>query len=430
MRLLLLSHFYPPEMGGCAARMHGLAKWLVRFGHDVTVVTGFPNYPSGRIDPIYRGKFRHNTDVEGVNLVCTWVYTTPKHGKLRRLMNYFSFVLSSLLIGIFSRRSYDAIVVTSPPLFLGISGWLISFIRRTPWVLDIRDIWPDVGIEGGQLQPGSFMVRWGSKLERFLYRRATHITVVTEAKKHNVANKVAVPDKISIVENGVDLDLFEQVLGAPEMQADFRTANQLENTFLVSYAGLFGLFQGLGVVLRAAKQLLSEPNIHFLLIGEGPERNELVAYAQRHRLHNVTFLPVQSREKLLPLIATSDAMLVPLVNDQVVDAVPSKLLEAWGCKKGVVYIGSGEAETLVKRSQGGVVIEPGSPQKIADILNGMNNKSIDYSAWGEMGYQFVADHFERSLLARKMERVCECLSQNQNKIESTLLPAQTQALSL
>jgi len=419
MKLLLLSHFYPPEMGGCAARMHGLAKWLVRFGHDVTVLTGFPNYPSGRIDPGHRWKFRYDAELDGIKLIYSWVYATPQKGKLRRLLNYFSFVLSSVIVGLFSRGSYDAIIVTSPPLFLGLAGWIISVVRRTPWVLDIRDIWPDIGVEGGQLKPDSFMVRWGHSLERFLYRRATHITVVTNAKQENIANKVEVRSKISVVENGVDLDVFEKVLNNPDINSDIRSANQLDDKFLISYAGLFGFFQGLDIVLRAANKLLAESNIHFVLVGEGPQRDDLVAYAQQHELRNVTFLPLQSRERLLPLIETSNAMLVPLVNDQVVDAVPSKLLEAWGCKKGVVFIGSGEAEALVRTCQGGIVIQPGSPDLLADTLLAMQNGSIDYSQWGEQGYRFVQEHFERSLLARKMEHVCDRVQRERLKSEST-----------
>lgn len=415
MRLLLLSHYYPPEMGGCGSRMHGLAKWLVRSGHEVTVITGFPNYPAGKIDKQYRGKWTATDELDGVRIIYSWIYASPESGKLPRLMNYFSFVFSSMVAGVFLRQPFDVIVATSPPLFLGLSGWMISRLRRRPWILDIRDIWPDVAVEAGEFKPNSFMVRWGSRLERFLYRRATHITVVTNAKRENLGRKSVPAPKISVVENGVDLDVLQRVSEDCQAGSPFRSEHGLEGKFLVSYAGLFGVFQGLDVVLAAARQLLEESDVHFVMVGEGVKRAELLAYADDHGLHNVTFLPLQPRDKLLPLIHESDAMLVPLVNEQLVDAVPSKLLEAWGCGKGVIYIGSGEAESLVRECEGGIVIAPGSPTKIADAIRDMRHGVLDYLPWGERGHQFVKQRFERSILARKIESVCRKLCSSGNK---------------
>jgi len=415
MRLLLLSHYYPPEMGGCGSRMHGLAKWLVRFGHEVTVVTGFPNYPAGTVDKQYRGKFSDTVELDGVHVIYSWIYASPKRGKLPRLLNYFSFVFSSMVTGVFLRRSFDVVVATSPPLFLGLSGWMISRLRGRPWVLDIRDIWPDVAVEAGEFKPGSFMVRWGGRLERFLYRRATHITVVTNAKRDNLRKKSVSEQKISVVENGVDLDILRCQSDGGEAEPRFRSQYGLQGKLLVSYAGLFGVFQGLDVVLGAARRLLEDRDVHFVMVGEGVKRDELLAYANEHGLNNVTFLPLQPREKLLPLIHESDAMLIPLVNKQLVDAVPSKLLEAWGCGKGVIYVGSGEAESLVRECEGGVVIEPGSPAKIADAIREMRQGVLDYRQWGERGHQFVKQRFERSILARKLESVCRGLDAMENR---------------
>ncbi|MEE9189634.1 MAG: glycosyltransferase family 4 protein, partial [Candidatus Neomarinimicrobiota bacterium] len=179
-RILFLTHFYPPEMGGASARTSGLSKWLVRFGNNVTVLTGFPNYPSGKIYPGYKRRLTQNEYIDGVRVVRTWIYASSYKSKINRILNNLSFMISSIITGLQLKGRFDVVIASSPPLFIGISGWIISKLRRTPWIFDIRDIWPDIGIETGLFEEGHILMRWGKRLAKFMYDRADHITPVTQ----------------------------------------------------------------------------------------------------------------------------------------------------------------------------------------------------------------------------------------------------------
>lgn len=403
MKILILTHFYPPEMGGAAARLSGLARWLVRYGHEVTVVTGFPSYPTGVIPDAYRGKFRVREEVDGVDVLRTWVYASPSKSSLRRLANYFSFVASSTIAGLTAGRAYDVVLASSPPLFIGIAGAALARLRRIPFVFDIRDIWPELAVEAGIFEPDSAIVRWGERLERFLYRQAAHVSVVTQAKRRKLEQKGVPAHKLSIVPNGLDLELFQ-----PAGKIDWRgELNLADSDFLVVYAGLIGVFQGLEVAIDAASALRERDDVHFLFVGDGVKRDALQRRAAEQSLTNVTFLPPQPRDVIPDILQASDAALVPLVNSQLVDAVPSKLLEAWGSRRPVILVAGGEARRLVSEAQGGVIVPPEAPQRLADTVLKLKEEPDRLSEYAERGYAYVARHFDRPKLARQMEDVLQ-----------------------
>lgn len=402
MNILILAHYYPPEMGGAAARLRGLARWLAAFGHHVTVITGLPNYPSGIVLEAYRGKLRVRETIDGVDVLRTWVYASSHRSRWRRLANYFSFVGSAIVSGLTARRRYDVVLASSPPLFIGLAGWVLARSHRVPWVLDIRDLWPDVAVEAGEFGADATITRWGHRLARFLYRRATHIVPVTDNKRHKLVEAGVPPEKLTIVTNGVDLDLLSS---APPR--DWRGELGLENRFVVVYAGLLGIAQGVEVVVDAAATLRDQPEYHFLIVGDGVQRAEIIRRAEALGLKNITFLPAQPREAVPSILHAADVAWVPLVSDKLVDAVPSKLLEAWGCNRPVILAAGGEAARLVEEAGGGVVIPARQPQRLAEAVVKLASDPQRLKNYADNGYRFVKDRFERETLAREMEAVLQ-----------------------
>jgi glycosyltransferase involved in cell wall biosynthesis len=401
LKVLILSHFYPPEMGGAAARVHGLSRWLVKFGHVVTVITGFPNYPSGIIPRHYHGKLKVREQVDGVDIIRTWVYTSS-HGKnIGRLSNYMSFVASSVVAGLFLKQRFDVILASSPPLFLGLAGLALSRIRRTPFVLDVRDLWPDIAVEAGVFEPDDVRVRLGRKLANFLYSRAAHLTPVTLRKKSKILGEGIEPEKLTVVPNGVDFD----ELGRDQVEVRWREKLNLGGAFVVAYTGLIGIAQGVGIAVEAANLLKEEPDIHFLIVGDGIEREELMKKALAFGLKNISFVESQPRQVVPSLLAATDIALVPLVSQKLDDAVPSKLLEAWACRKPVLLVAGGEAADLVLKAGGGFVLSSREPRELADLVRKLASDREGLQRCAENGLAYVRTNFDRKELARLMENV-------------------------
>lgn len=402
MRILILAHYYPPEMGGAAARLHGLARWMAHDGHDVTVVTAFPNYPSGQFPDEYKGKFHTNEMLDGVNLRRTWVYTSPQRSSWRRIANYLSFTITGTLNGLAAGGDFDVVLVSSPPLFIGLAGWIISRLRRVPFVFDIRDIWPDVAVEAGEFAPDGKVTRLANWLANFLYGKADHMTPVTEYKFKKLADIGVPAEKMTVVTNGVDLDYV-----AAAETGDMRAELGLEHKFIVLYAGLLGIAQGVDIAIRAAGRLREQKEIHFVIVGDGVKRAELYEQTRALGLTNVTMLPRQPREKIPSFLTMADVCLVPLVSKQINDAVPSKLLEAWAYGRPVILAAGGESADIVQQCQGGLVIEPGDDGQLADAVLAMQADPRQLAQYAQNGRDLVCRCYDRRVLAQQMARVLQ-----------------------
>lgn len=379
--------------------------------HDVTVIAGFPNYPAGVIPDKYRRKFTADEELDGVHVKRCWVYATPKRGSVRRLANYFSFVLTSFLRGLFLRQKFDVVVASCPPLFIGITGWMLAWTRRTRFVFDIRDIWPDVAVEAGEFSEDALITRLGSSLANFLYRRADHITPVTENKRARLVEKNVPADKISLVSNGVDLDLVT----FPDDVDGFREQLDLVGKCVFVYAGLLGIAQRVEIVAEAATFLTDDDEIHFLIVGDGVRRTEIEAIVSENSLTNVTFLPRQPREAMPRILSLADACLVPLATSELQDAVPSKLLEAWAYSKPAILVAAGEAADLVHQSGGGTVVVPGDVESLVQAVRNMKAAPAERTAMGKSGHRFVEEHLDRPILAKKMSAVLSAVVANENR---------------
>jgi len=396
MRITFLCQYFPPEMGAPSARTFEHARHWASLGHDVTVITGFPNHPTGIIRPEYRGYLAKQERVEGIDLLRTWIYVTPNKGFVRRVLNFLSFFCSSLVFGGLVTKRPDVVVGTSPQFFCAVAAYLLSRIKRVPFVFEVRDIWPQSAVELGALR-NRLLIRALEAIELFLYRRAALIVPVAESTRPYLMSKGIAPEKIKIIPNGIDARYLAEASATPE---SVRAEMGLQDKFIISYIGTHGMSHALDVVLRAAEMLNEDAATHFLLIGEGAEKERLKRLAADLKLKNVTFLDAQPRQRLLAFYRASNVSLVPLRRLPIFKKVlPSKLFELMGVGCPLICSVEGEAAALVQRAEAGLCIEPENAAALVAAIKRLRAEpqlAQEFSAHGE---RFVKAHYLRSTLA-------------------------------
>src|SRR5438067_555346 len=308
VRILFLTQYYPPETGAPQNRISDWAVRLAARGHEITVLTAMPNYPGGKIFQEYRGRVLCEERRDGIRVLRTWIYATQSKDFIPRLMNYFSFAVSSVLLGIFKTGRQDVIVVESPPLFTGISGLVLRVLLRAKLVFNVSDLWPESAVALGVLK-NRLLITLSTWLENLLYRKSALITGQTNGIVSKIATRF--PQKqVELITNGIDTEFFKST--SVERARDARQKVNINNGFVVGYAGLHGLAQGLETVLDAANQLKQYSDISFAFFGDGPEKPRLERLACDMALDNVRFYPNQSRSMVPEVLATFDASVVPL----------------------------------------------------------------------------------------------------------------------
>lgn len=396
MKILYVSQYFPPEMGAPAGRVYELSKHWVEAGHHVTVLTGFPNHPTGVVPQNYRRQMRRITmreRVDGIEVVRTWLYPAPNRRPMERMSNYSSFCVSACLRGLFLERP-DVVIATSPQLLVGLTGWWIGRLKRCPFVFEVRDLWPESLLASGVGRQDSLLIRSLERLASFLYHRSDRIAVVTEAFKDNLVMRRGLPtEKIDVVENGVETELF-----SPEKDgAVIRTSNGLDGRFIVSYIGTIGSAHGLDIILQAARRLNEIlPEALFLLVGEGAEKEKLRALAEKERLSNILFLDQQPRHTIPLFINASDVCLVLLRKAELFTTVlPSKMLEFMACGRPVVLGVDGQARKILDQAEAGVYISPGDPEALVQAVIDLYRDPTLRSRLGENGREFICKHYSR-----------------------------------
>lgn len=409
MNILYVSQYFPPEIGAPAARVSELSRYWVEQGHEVTVLTGFPNHPTGKIPPEYRSKFRRmimRERISGVNVVRTWLLPFANRRPYERMLNYSSYCASAVLTGTFLNRP-DVIVATSPQLLAGLAGWWISRCKRAPFVFEVRDLWPESLLAVGAASESSLLYRTLARVAGFLYRAADHIVVVTPAfKTHLVKHWRVPPEKISNVPNGVESDIFR-----PQDAGLLRKQLGLEGKFVVSYIGTMGNAHGLGTLVQAAGILQSvAPEIAFLLVGEGAERESILAQAQAQGLANLRFLGEQPRAKIPEFIAVSDACLVLLKQASLFTTViPTKMLEFMSCERPVILGAAGEAAKILHEARAGIAIEPENAVQLAGTIMRLAGDRTLCRNLGQNGREFILRNLARQQTATDYIRILEGL---------------------
>ena len=400
MRILVVSQYFPPEMGAPAGRFHDFARHWIAAGHEVTVVTGFPNFPAGVLHREYRGRLFQSETIDGVRVERGFVATRPRAAG--RPAAYASFLLSAALRVALRRRAYDCVVATIPPPSAGLPGLLAARRRGVPFVVDVRDIWPEAIVQSGRLS-NPVVIHAFDRIARLLYDASARITTVTHGWKSRLIELGVAPDKVDVLPNGVDIDAFDSAASQPLSDA----FSSLEsNAMWFTYAGIFNRPQGLDIVLQAVERLRERApedyaKAQFVLVGEGPIESELRAERARLALDRVVMVPRQPRPAVYGLLRRSHAILVTLRPRKDASTVPSKLYESLASGRPVIYQAGGEGADTVRESGGGVVCSPGDPDALCQSMRAQIADAEAASAMGARGREFVQERFDRRAIAAR-----------------------------
>jgi glycosyltransferase involved in cell wall biosynthesis len=402
MRILYLSQYFPPEVGATQTRAYEMARYLVSAGHQVTMLTEVPNHPSGIIPPEYRGKLWERSNLDGIDVIRVWVKTSPQKTFATRMTFYLTFMVSAALAGlVLARGRYDALYATSPPLFVGGAALALSVLRRTPMVFEVRDLWPESAVALGELRSPRAVALAG-KLEKTCYNRARRLVVVTEGIRQRLVER-GFGSKLALIPNGANTDLFRP---DPAAGVALRTGLGLAGKFVVLYAGIHGIAQGLETALQAAQQLQAAPDVHFVFVGEGPKKAELLAMKERLGLANVMMLPERPRSDMPAFLSAADVALVPLRRLELFEgALPSKMFDAWACGCPVILSIDGEARRVLKQADAGLFVEPEDAGQMAQAILQLKGDPALLCRYRDNGRRFVEENYSRQQLASRLERL-------------------------
>lgn len=394
MRILLVTHYFPPEIGAPQARLSEMARRWAEHGDDVTVLTGMPNHPTGVIPSGYRKKIRVEEHTEGYRVLRTWLYATPNEAFVKKTLGHLSFMASSVLLG--ARRSgpADVVVVSTPTFFSIFAAWALAKIKRAPLVLDVRDLWPAIFVELGVLTDRR-VIAVLERLELWAYRQAALVVVVSDGFRDDLIRRGVPTAKVHTVRNGADIDRFTPGGDPGPGRA---TLGAAPDETLVVYVGAHGLSHGLDTVLDAAAKLAGQP-IRVALVGEGARRDALAAEVAARGLANVTMRRGVPRDEVAGLLAGADICLVPLRDVPLFSTfIPSKMFEYLAAGKAVIGAVRGEPARIL-REAGAVVVDPGDPGALAAAIDELAADPQRRAAMGEEGRRYVVEHFDRRKLA-------------------------------
>lgn len=389
MRILIISQYFTPEIGGAPVRITAISEALQRSGNEVSVLTPLPNYPSGRTFPGYRRRiYQRQVTNPGVTVHRVWTLPAVGVGP-KRYLNYFSFVAMALL-PLFRLRRFDLVFVESPPLTTSVLGWIYGIWCRAPFVLNIADLWPDTVVELGLAREKSVTVRLARNLERWSYKKATFVNYVTEGIGRILsASKEISNDRLLFLPNGVDTETFQPGDPSVELARELGIGNR--KVFL--YAGTHSLGAGMRILVDAAQLLVDDLSIALLLVGDGPAKASIVAEASTRSLENILFLdPVQPAE-VAELWNLSMAGLITLLDNPLFEGTrPAKMFPALAAGKPVIYSGSGEGARMVLDHRLGLVTPPEDAGALADAIRHLAHLPRLADELGRNARQYAVRH--------------------------------------
>ena len=400
MRIRFVTLYFPPEVGAAQRRISELARRLAGMGHTVTVLTGFPNYPSGVKPEAYREKFLMRESLDGCTIIRVPHYVAPNKGFFRRILIHITFALSASLYSLFMARD-DVLYVESPPLFNGFVALTNKWIRRIPYFFNVADLWPQTAIELGALTDRR-VIAAAQYLERLFYNQAAKILAVTGGIQRFIINMGYDKSRVPLITNGVDHEVFGEHGESDPVVLRHKSDGRL----LALYAGTHGMAHSLATVLDAADRLKNRP-IHFLFIGDGAEKDMLVTMAHERDLTNVTFLDPVPQGRMPGILRAADVAIIPLKNVPLFDsAMPSKCFEAMAVGVPIMLSVRGEMAEHINRAGCGFTAEPDNLDQITAAFERF--LALDQSARREMGRKgraYVVEHFSREKIAKNLERL-------------------------
>ncbi|WP_413198888.1 glycosyltransferase family 4 protein [Nostoc piscinale] len=418
MQILIYSYNYHPEPIGIAPLMTELAEGLVKKGHEVRVITGMPNYPQREIYPGYQGKWYITEKINGVTVQRSYLRIKSKPNLLDRLLLELSFILTSLPQALRGKRP-DVILLTIPPLLVTLPAALLGKIYNCPVVLNVQDILPEAAVRVG-LMTNQRMIKFCEFLEKFAYRNAQAISVIADGFLENLVNKGVSPQKITCIPNWVNVNFIHPF---PQNQNPWRIAHQLEGKFVVMYSGNIALTQGLETVVAAAARLRHLPKITFVIAGEAIALGRLQQYCLACGADNVLLLPLQPREQLPQMLAAADIGLIVQKRNVISFNMPSKIPLLLASGRPIVgsVPATGTAAKAIRDSGGGVIVEPESPEALADKILELYHQPQLRENLGQQGRQFAVEYYGcEQAIARYEELFIDAIAKQQSTVDDVL----------
>jgi glycosyltransferase involved in cell wall biosynthesis len=366
-----------------------------------------PNHPRGTVYDGYRNKLFQREEKDGIHVVRVWTYVTANEGFLKRTLNYLSYMAAAVLVAPFLSRCH-VVLSTSPQFFNGLAGYLVSRLKHVPWILEIRDLWPESIVAVGAITNRP-VIRLLEGLELFAYRKADHLVVVTDAFRAHMLSRGISSNKVTVIKNGADFSLYKK---PPHGHTNLLRELGLEGKFVASYFGTHGMAHHLETVFEAAHELREWKDIVFLLVGDGAERSRLVTMRDEKKLSNVVMLGQQPKEKMPELWSLSSVSLVLLKKSALFKTVlPSKIFESMAMVRPVILGVEGESAELVMSAGGGICIEPESSKDLAIQVLKLYRDPTLRQELGLSGRRYVLEHFDRQVLAKRFVDVMQLVLQ-------------------
>ena len=402
MKIVYVSHYFSPEIGAPSARIYEMALAWIRAGHQVEVVTGFPNHPQGEIYPGYHRQRYAQEMMDGIRVHRVWTYITPNRGLIRRTLGHISLWISALLFAAKHIENPDVVIGTSPTFFSVMAARRLALRNKVPFVMEVRDLWPGIFIDLGVIK-NLTIIKLLESWELWMYRQADKIVTVTDGFRENISARGIDPEKIHTVPNGADLTYFQP----NERSSSLTKELDLEGKFVVLYLGAHSISQGLDVILDAAQEI-SEEEITFLMVGDGNRKEQLMERARSENIKNMVFHPPISKD-LVPLYYNlADICLVPLRDVELFGTfIPSKMFEIMAMGKPVLASLRGEAARILESSGGAVVTPPENAREITKAIKDLYNDPQRRETLGRNGRKFVEEYYSRRSLAAKYLSILE-----------------------
>ncbi len=391
MKVLFLTDNFPPEVNAPATRTYEHCKEWVKDGIEVTVITCAPNFPKGKVFEGYKNKLYQTEDVDGIKVIRVWTYISANKGFAKRILDYMSFMMSSFIIGLFIKT--DSIIATSPQFFTAISGRWLSFWKRKKWIMEVRDLWPE-SIKAVGAMDTNPAIRFFEFLEKKMYKSASKIVVVTDSfKEILVKNHSISRNKIEVIKNGANTALFSPI----DKNADLLKKLNLENKIVIGYIGTHGMAHALDFVIKSAKKIQNK-QVHFLFLGDGAKKEELLQLKDSLNLDNVSMLPSVNKQEVVKYISILDIALVNLKkSDTFKHVIPSKIFELCAMHKPILLGVEGESKKLIEEYGIGEAFEPENEKDFLEKVDIMVQQDMN-----KYNYDRLVHDFDRKNLAKKM----------------------------
>ncbi|CAA6802232.1 MAG: Glycosyl transferase, group 1 [uncultured Sulfurovum sp.] len=393
MKILFLTDNFPPEVNAPATRTYEHCKHWVTLGYEVTVLTCNPNFPHGKVYEGYKNKLYQKEFVDGIQVIRIWSYMTENKGFAKRILDYLSYAILAFIVGLFQK--FDVIIATSPQFFTTWAGWGLSKVKRKPWIFELRDIWPESLRTVGALKQEK-LLNFLEKIELGLYRDARQVIAVTDAFKHNLIARGIDAHKISVITNGSNNKLFYIRPKNESLLEDLK----LQNKFIVGYIGTHGMAHSLDFIINSIAKI-KDNEIHFLFIGDGAIKSEIVELATSLNLTNITFLDSILKEEVPSYLSICDISLAPLKNRKNFrEVIPSKIFEASAMGKPTLLGVQGQAQEIIEKYNAGLCFVPEDEDDFILKLNELKEKTTYLAC--QKGCRELAKNYDRKNLAEEM----------------------------